>query len=158
MNSRDVEAAAKRLQGNIHNVKVTSSKTFSAMSGCDLFLKSENRQKTGSFKVRGAFNKLARLKEAGSTRPVIASSAGNHAQGVSYASAQLGMQATIVMPKSTPIAKVMATRGYGAEVVLAGDNYDECYEEALRIQQERGAVFIHPFDDEDVIAGQGTIA
>ncbi|MFR2885547.1 MAG: threonine ammonia-lyase [Merdibacter sp.] len=158
MNSRDVEAAAKRLQGNIHNVKVTSSKTFSAMSGCDLFLKSENRQKTGSFKVRGAFNKLARLKEAGSTRPVIASSAGNHAQGVSYASAQLGMQATIVMPKSTPIAKVMATRGYGAEVVLAGDNYDECYEEALRIQQERDAVFIHPFDDEDVIAGQGTIA
>ena len=158
MNSRDVEAAAKRLQGNIHNVKVTSSKTFSAMSGCDLFLKSENRQKTGSFKVRGAFNKLARLKEAGSTRPVIASSAGNHAQGVSYASAQLGMQATIVMPKSTPIAKVMATRGYGAEVVLAGDNYDECYEEELRIQQERDAVFIHPFDDEDVIAGQGTIA
>ena len=85
MNSKEVEMAAARLQGNIHNVKVTSSKTFSAMSGCDLFLKCENRQKTGSFKVRGAFNKLAKLKEEGKTNEVIASSAGNHAQGVRYA-------------------------------------------------------------------------
>ena len=158
MNSKEVEMAAARLQGNIHNVKVTSSKTFSAMSGCDLFLKCENRQKTGSFKVRGAFNKLAKLKEEGKTNEVIASSAGNHAQGVSYASSKLGMHATIVMPKSTPIAKVLATKGYGADVVLAGDNYDECYEEALRLQKEKKATFIHPFDDEDVIAGQGTIA
>ena len=158
MNSKEVEMAAARLQGNIHNVKVTSSKTFSAMSGCDLFLKCENRQKTGSFKVRGAFNKLAKLKEVGKTNEVIASSAGNHAQGVSYASSKLGMHATIVMPKSTPIAKVLATKGYGADVVLAGDNYDECYEEALRLQKEKKATFIHPFDDEDVIAGQGTIA
>ena len=158
MNSKEVEMAAARLQGNIHNVKVTSSKTFSAMSGCDLFLKCENRQKTGSFKVRGAFNKLAKLKEVGKTNEVIASSAGNHAQGVSYASSKLGMHATIVMPKSTPIAKVLATKGYGGDVVLAGDNYDECYEEALRLQKEKKATFIHPFDDEDVIAGQGTIA
>lgn len=158
MDCKDVEQAATRLYGNIHNVKVTSSRTFSAMSGCELFLKCENRQKTGSFKVRGAFNKLAKLKEEGFGGEVIASSAGNHAQGVSYASSKLGMHATIVMPKSTPIAKVLATQGYGAEVVLAGDCYDECYQEALRLQKEKDALFIHPFDDEDVIAGQGTIA
>ena len=158
MECKDVEQAAARLQGQIHNVKVTSSRTFSEMSSCQLFLKCENRQKTGSFKVRGAFNKLAKLKEEGKTSEVIASSAGNHAQGVSYAASKLGMHATIVMPKSTPIAKVLATKGYGADVVLAGDNYDECYQEALRLQEEKGATFIHPFDDEDVIAGQGTIA
>lgn len=158
MECKDVEQAAARLQGQIHNVKVTSSRTFSEMSNCQLFLKCENRQKTGSFKVRGAFNKLAKLKEEGKTSEVIASSAGNHAQGVSYAASKLGMHATIVMPKSTPIAKVLATKGYGADVVLAGDNYDECYQEALRLQEEKGATFIHPFDDEDVIAGQGTIA
>lgn len=158
MDCKDVEFAVERLRGNIHNVKVSSSKTFSQMSNCDLYLKCENRQKTGSFKVRGAFNKLAKLKEEGSVSKVIASSAGNHAQGVSYASSLLGIDATIVMPKSTPIAKVMATQGYGANVVLAGDNYDECYEEALRIQEEQQSMFIHPFNDEDVIAGQGTIA
>lgn len=158
MDCKDVEKAAKRLQGKIHNVKVTSSRTFSDMCGCELFLKCENRQKTGSFKVRGAFNKLAKLKAMGNCQEVIASSAGNHAQGVSYASQMLGLHATIVMPKSTPIAKVQATQGYGADVVLAGDNYDECYEEALRLQAEKQATFIHPFNDEDVIAGQGTIA
>ena len=158
MKSRDVEAAAQRLKEQIHNIHVSSSQTFSKMSGCELYLKCENRQKTGSFKVRGAYNKLAKLKEQGGCEHVIASSAGNHAQGVSYAGAMLGMHATIVMPKSTPIAKVSATKGYGAEVVLAGDNYDECYEAARKIQEETGAVFIHPFDDEDVIAGQGTIA
>ena len=158
MDCKDIEQAAQRLMGNIHNVKVTSSRTFSQMSGCDLYLKCENRQKTGSFKVRGAFNKLAKLKEEGKTTEVIASSAGNHAQGVSYASSLLGMHATIVMPKSTPIAKVSATQGYGADVVLAGDCYDECYQEALKLQKEKNATFIHPFDDEDVIAGQGTIA
>ncbi len=137
MECKDVEQAAARLQGQIHNVKVTSSRTFSEMSSCQLFLKCENRQKTGSFKVRGAFNKLAKLKEEGKTSEVIASSAGNHAQGVSYAASKLGMYATIVMPKSTPIAKVLATKGYGADVVLAGDNYDECYQEALRLLQRR---------------------
>ena len=111
MECKDVEQAAARLQGQIHNVKVTSSRTFSEMSSCQLFLKCENRQKTGSFKVRGAFNKLAKLKEEGKTSEVIASSAGNHAQGVSYAASKLGMHATIVMPKSTPIAKVLATKG-----------------------------------------------
>lgn len=158
MDCKEVEQAAKRLRGKIHNVKVTSSHTFSQMADCALYLKCENRQRTGSFKVRGAFNKLAKLKEEGFDGEVIASSAGNHAQGVSYASHLLGLHATIVMPKSTPIAKVLATQGYGAEVVLAGDCYDASYQEALRIQKEKDALFIHPFDDEDVIAGQGTIA
>ncbi len=158
MDYREVESAAHRLQPVIHNVRVTRSKTFSNMSGCDLYLKCENRQKTGSFKVRGAFNKLAKLKEEEGVENVIASSAGNHAQGVAYASKCLGIHATIVMPKSTPIAKVQATAGYGADVVLAGDCYDEAYAKAVELQKESGAVFIHPFDDEDVIAGQGTIA
>lgn len=158
MDYKDVEKAAKRLQNVIHNVQVTSSQTFSEMSDCALYLKCENRQKTGSFKVRGAYNKLAILKERENVKDVIASSAGNHAQGVAFASKCLGINATIVMPKSTPIAKVQATAGYGANVVLAGDCYDEAYAKAVEIQQEKGATFIHPFDDEDVIAGQGTIA
>lgn len=158
MDYKDVEKAATRLQNVIHNVQVTSSQTFSEMSDCALYLKCENRQKTGSFKVRGAYNKLAILKERENVKDVIASSAGNHAQGVAFASKCLGINATIVMPKSTPIAKVQATAGYGANVVLAGDCYDEAYAKAVEIQQEKGATFIHPFDDEDVIAGQGTIA
>lgn len=158
MDHKDVEKAAHRLKNVIHNIKVTSSQTFSEMSNCALYLKCENRQKTGSFKVRGAYNKLAILKEKENVKDVIASSAGNHAQGVAFASKCLGIHATIVMPKSTPIAKVQATSGYGANVVLAGDCYDEAYAKALEIQKETGATFIHPFDDEDVIAGQGTIA
>lgn len=158
MDYREVEQAAHRLAPVIHNVRVTKSQTFSDMSGCELYLKCENRQKTGSFKVRGAYNKLAKLKDEQGVTEVIASSAGNHAQGVAYASKCLGIHATIVMPKSTPIAKVQATAGYGAEVVLAGDCYDEAYAKAVSLQKESGAIFIHPFDDEDVIAGQGTIA
>ena len=158
MDYKDVEKAAQRLKNVIHNVQVTSSQTFSEMSDCKLYLKCENRQKTGSFKVRGAYNKLAILKERENVKDVIASSAGNHAQGVAYASKCLDIKATIVMPKSTPIAKVQATAGYGANVVLAGDCYDEAYAKAVEIQKEKGATFIHPFDDEDVIAGQGTIA
>lgn len=158
MDHKDVEKAAHRLKNVIHNVQVTSSQTFSEMSDCALYLKCENRQKTGSFKVRGAYNKLAILKERENVKDVIASSAGNHAQGVAFASKCLGINATIVMPKSTPIAKVQATSGYGANVVLAGDCYDEAYAKAVELQKEKGATFIHPFNDEDVIAGQGTIA
>ena len=157
MDEKAVEQAAHRLAPVIHNVRVTKSQTFSDMSGCELYLKCENRQKTGSFKVRGAYNKLALCKEQGICE-VIASSAGNHAQGVAYASKCLGIHATIVMPKSTPIAKVQATAGYGADVVLAGDCYDEAYAKALEIQAENQAVFIHPFDDLTVATGQGTIA
>lgn len=158
MDYKAIEEAAHRLKRVIHNVKVTRSNTFSEMSDCDLYLKCENRQKTGSFKVRGAYNTLAILKEEENVTDVIASSAGNHAQGVAFASKALGIHATIVMPKSTPIAKVQATAGYGADVVLAGDCYDEAYAKAVSLQKESGAVFIHPFNDERVIAGQGTIA
>jgi len=158
MELKDVEQAATRLHDVIHPIPVTTSKTFSAMSGAELYLKFENQQKTGSFKVRGAYNKIAKLAETGELKSVVASSAGNHAQGVAYASAQLGIKATIVMPRSTPIAKVSATEGYGAEVVLYGDCYDDAYNKAMEIQKETGAVFIHPFNDWDVAAGQGTIA
>lgn len=154
----DVERASARLHDVIHPIPVTSSKTFSAMSGADLYLKFENQQKTGSFKVRGAYNKIAKLAEEGKKSPVVASSAGNHAQGVAYASSQLGIKSTIVMPRSAPMAKVSATEGYGAEVVLSGDCYDDAYAKAMEIVKEQGATFIHPFNDIDVIAGQGTIA
>ena len=158
MDHKEIEDAALRLKDVVHNIKVTSSKTFSAMADCEIYLKCENRQKTGSFKVRGAFNKIAKLKESTDVKEVVASSAGNHAQGVAFASTSLGMKSTIVMPRTTPIAKISATEGYGANVVLYGQCYDDAYQKALQIQKENNAVFIHPFDDEDVIAGQGTIA
>lgn len=127
------------------------------MTGAEVFLKCENQQKTGSFKVRGAYNKIMKLYEAGGLKSVIASSAGNHAQGVAFAARQIGIPATICMPRSTPIAKVSATKGYGANVVLSGSCYDDAYAKAMEIVEETGATFIHPFDDEDVMAGQGTI-
>lgn len=158
MHLKEIEQAAARLGGVVHKTAVNSSRTFSEMSGAELYLKCENLQKTGSFKVRGAYNKIAGLAESGPLPPLIASSAGNHAQGVAYAAAAIGTKATIVMPRGTPIAKVTATEGYGAEVVLHGDCYDAAYEYAMELKEESGAVFIHPFDDEDVIAGQGTIS
>ena len=158
MESRDIEAAAARLQGKIHNIHVSSSQTFSKMSGCELYLKCENRQKTGSFKVRGAYNKLALLKERGGCTQVIASSAGNHAQGVAYAAQCYGVKAVIVMPTTTPLIKVERTKAYGAEVVLYGDVYDQACEKAYELAAEHGYTFIHPFDDLRVATGQGTIA
>ena len=157
MTIREIERAAAGLRDVIHSIPVSSSKTFSDMSGAELYMKCENLQKTGSFKVRGAYNKIARLAGEG-VREVVASSAGNHAQGVAFASTSLGVQSTIVMPRSAPLAKAAATEGYGARVLLYGDCYDEAYSKALEIQQETGAVFVHPFNDEDVVAGQGTIA
>ncbi|MCL2055855.1 MAG: threonine ammonia-lyase [Oscillospiraceae bacterium] len=127
------------------------------MSGAQIYLKYENQQKTGSFKIRGAFNKLACLTERGEIPDtVVASSAGNHAQGVAFAASLLGVRARIVMPKNAPIAKISATEGYGAQVLLHGGGYDDAYQKALEIADESGAVFIHAFDDADVIAGQGT--
>lgn len=155
---KNIEIAGSRLKGIIHTIPLGTSRTFSEMSGAELYLKYENQQKTGSFKVRGAYNKIAALIEKGEQPSmVIASSAGNHAQGVAFASSALGIKATIVMPRSTPIAKVSATEGYGANVVLYGDCYDDAYSKATEIQKDTGAVFIHPFDDLDVIAGQGTL-
>lgn len=155
---KDFEEAADRLKHVIHDIPLSTSCTFSEMTGAEVYLKYENQQKTGSFKVRGAYNKIMKRHAEGGLSAVVASSAGNHAQGVAFAASSVGVKSTIVMPRSTPIAKVSATQGYGAEVVLAGNIYDEAYAKACEICEQTGAEFIHPFDDEDVMAGQGTIA
>ncbi len=155
---KEIEDASARLKNVVHSIPLSSSKTFSAMSGAEVYLKYENQQKTGSFKVRGAYNKMMKMHEQSPLDAVVASSAGNHAQGVAFAANKIGIKATIVMPRSTPIAKVSATSSYGAHVVLHGSCYDDAYAKACEICENDGATFIHPFDDEDVIAGQGTIA
>ncbi len=152
-----IEDAAKRLANTIHKTSLDKSTTFSDMTGGEIYLKFENQQKTGSFKIRGASNKIASLVEKGEIKCAVASSAGNHAQGTAYASKVHGIPSIICMPKSTPIAKVEATKGYGAKVVLHGDCYDDAYNKAIEIAKEEGATFIHPFDDLEVMAGQGTI-
>lgn len=153
----DIVLAGERLRPIIHRTELDLSATFSAMTGATVYLKCENRQKTGSFKIRGATNKLSAMVARGEKKPVVASSAGNHAQGVAYAAKMLGVPATIVMPKAAPIAKVQATEGYGAKVVLCGDCYDDAYAEACRICKEEGAEFLHPYNDLEVMAGQGTL-
>lgn len=153
----EIEKAAERLKGTIHRTGIEKSTTFSEMTGGEIYLKFENQQKTGSFKIRGASNKIAALIERNEITSGVASSAGNHAQGVAYASHVHKIPATIVMPKSTPIAKVSATQGYGAKVVLHGDCYDDAYKKAVEIQENEGATFLHPYDDLEVMAGQGTI-
>ena len=153
-----IKLAARRLSGVLHHTELDLSATFSQMTGGNIYLKCENRQKTGAFKLRGASNKIAAMVERGERRPVVASSAGNHAQGVAYAARSFGIPATIVMPKAAPLAKVQATEGYGAKVVLCGDCYDDAYAEALRICEAEGAAFLHPYNDPEVIAGQGTLA
>ena len=155
---RDFERAAKRLEGIVHKTELVCSSTFSNMAGGEVWLKCENRQKTGSFKIRGAANKIGALVERGEVKAVVASSAGNHAQGVAFAAHSHGLPATIVTPKAAPIAKVQATEGYGARVVLYGDCYDEAFGRAMEICESEGATFLHPFDDYEVMAGQGTVA
>lgn len=150
-------AARETLRPVIRETPLIYSEVFSEECGNRVFIKPENLQVTGAFKIRGAYNKISQLSETEKSKGVIASSAGNHAQGVALASKLLGVRATIVMPKTTPIIKVEATRSHGANVVLAGDCYDEAYEEALRLQKEQDSIFIHPFDDLVVIEGQGTI-
>ena len=153
----DIKDAKERISPLLHHTEIDHSSTFSAMTGGSVYLKCENRQKTGSFKIRGASNKLAILAEQGFKNPVVASSAGNHAQGVAYASSLLGIPATIVMPMAAPIAKVQATSRYGAKVVLHGSCYDEAYAKACEICESDNAEFIHPYNDDAVIAGQGTL-
>jgi len=157
LSMKDIEQAAVRLKGVLHKTPLERSETFSKMAGCEVYLKYENLQKTGSFKIRGAYNKISELIEQGKTDSVVASSAGNHAQGVAFAANKLGIKSTIVMPKTTPIAKVKAAEDYGATVCLHGNYYDDSYARAMEIQQETGAEFVHPFNDLSVIAGQGTI-
>jgi threonine dehydratase len=140
-----------------HTTPLDRSRTFSQMAGCDVYLKLENMQKTGSFKIRGAYNKIRSLTAEEKACGVIAASAGNHAQGVASAASAAGTRATIVMPEVAPLAKIIATRGYGAEVVLSGTVYDEAFDKALELQKCSGKTFIHAFNDNAVIAGQGTV-
>ncbi|NOK02170.1 MULTISPECIES: threonine ammonia-lyase [Myxococcus] len=155
----DIQAARERLRSAIRPTPCPQSDYFTERTECAaVFFKLENLQRTGAFKERGALNKLLTLSEDERRRGVIAASAGNHAQGVAYHARRLGVSATIVMPERTPLIKVSRTRDdYGARVVLKGTNYDEAYAEALRIQKAEDRVFIHPFNDAHVIAGQGTI-
>jgi len=154
----DVQAAAKVLEGNIERTELARSRTLSAITGADVWIKFENRQFTAAFKERGALNKLSKLTADEKRRGVIAASAGNHAQGVAYHARRLGIPATIVMAETTPFNKVEHTRDHGARVMLEGLIFDEAKDYALKLAEKEGLVFIHPFDDADIIAGQGTIA
>lgn len=153
----DMRMAQNRISSVLENTNLIKSRPLSEEYDCNVFLKPENLQTTGAFKIRGAFNKISQLSDEEKKRGLVASSAGNHAQGVAYASQMLGVESTIVMPRTTPLIKVESTRGYGANVVLCGDCYDDAYAEAKRLELENGFTFIHPFDDMDVITGQGTI-
>ena len=154
----DIERAAERLRGHILETPCVESRTLSQIVGAQVFLKFENLQFTASFKERGACNKLAQLTPEERARGVIAMSAGNHAQGVAYHAQRLGVRAVIVMPRFTPDVKVERTRGFGAEVVLHGDTLDEARTHARELAQSQSLVFVHPYDDEAVAAGQGTLA
>ncbi len=153
----DIQAALTRIRADIRVSPCTHSETFSSLTNNEIFLKLDNQQRTGAFKERGALNKLLMLTSEERSRGVIAASAGNHAQGVSYHAGRHGVRARIVMPLPTPLTKVSATRTYGAEVVLHGTNYDEAYEEAVKQSQQDCLTLIHAFDDDAVIAGQGTL-
>ncbi|ELY68096.1 threonine ammonia-lyase [Natrinema versiforme] len=154
----DIEAARERIADVVHRTPLDTSRTFADMSGAaSVGLKLENVQRTGSFKIRGAYNEMAQLSDAEREAGVISSSAGNHAQGVALAGDLLDIETTIVVPEVTPAAKIEATRGYGAEVVVEGDIYERSYEYALERAAETGETFVHPFDDEAIVAGQGTI-
>ncbi|MFN8910160.1 MAG: threonine ammonia-lyase [Betaproteobacteria bacterium] len=154
----DVQAAAAVLDGHVVATPCLPSRTLSEVTGAQVWLKFENHQFTASFKERGALNKLASLNATQRAAGVIAVSAGNHAQGVAYHARRLGIPAVIVMPRTTPHVKVERTRGHGAEVILAGDGFDEAKAQAMAVMQSRGLTLVHPYDDPLVMAGQGTIA
>jgi len=153
----DIQAALSRIRGSIYLSPCARSETFSQLTGNDVYLKLDNLQRTGAFKERGALNKLLTLNGDERARGVIAASAGNHAQGVAYHAGRHGIRAQICMPLTTPLIKVSATRAYGAEVVLHGANYDEVYGEAVKRSTEQGLTLVHAFDDDAIIAGQGTL-
>jgi threonine dehydratase len=153
----DVRAARDRIGDVVRETPVDYSHTFSERTGADIHLKLENFQRTGAFKIRGALNKVRLLDEAEREAGVVTASAGNHAQGVALAATTEGVDAKVVMPEQAPISKIKATRGYGAEVVLAGADYDAAAEHAHRIEREEDRTYIHAFDDYEVMAGQGTI-
>ena len=153
----DVQAARERIRDALYLSPCARTETLSRVTGTQAFLKLDNLQMTGAYKERGALNKLLTLGEPERARGLIAASAGNHAQAVAYHAGRLGVLATIVMPETTPIMKVANTRSHGARVVLFGSSFDEAYSEARRMEREEGLTFVHPFDDEVVIAGQGTL-
>lgn len=157
MNLERIEAAAHSISDSIKTSQLVYSAALSRLCGNEIYLKLENSQMTGSFKERGALNRILSLNDTERSRGVVAASAGNHGQGVAFHAALRGIRAEIWMPRSTPLVKVTATRGYGAEVVLHGANYDEAYEAAIERCRQQNSSFLHAFDDEDVIAGQGTI-
>jgi threonine dehydratase len=152
-----IRAARERIRGRVYESPCAFSQTLSQLTGNRVWLKLENLQMTGSFKERGALNRILTLSKEEAAHGVIAASAGNHAQAVSYHATKHGIRAQICMPLSTPLVKVTQTRNYGAEVILFGDSYDDAYQEACRRQTEYGFTFLHAFNNEDVIAGQGTI-
>src|SRR5260221_1329872 len=153
----DIQSALRRIRSSIYLSPCARSETFSESTGNQVYLKLDNLQRTGSFKERGALNKLLLLSPEERGQGVIAAAGGNHAQGVAYHAGKLGIRAQICMPLTTPLIKVSATRGYGADVILHGANYDEAYEESVRRSQAEHLAFVHAFDDDAVIAGQGTI-
>jgi threonine dehydratase len=153
-----IKAAAERLKGHIERTPMRHSRTLSEITGAEVWVKFENQQFTAAYKERGALNRLLQLTPDERKRGVIAASAGNHAQGLAYHGARLGIPVTIVMPRGTPFVKVEQTRGYGAEVVIDGDSYDDASIFATKMAEDRGLVFVHPFNDIEVMAGQGTIA
>src|ERR1700761_2260773 len=153
----DIVAARELLSDVISPTPLLYSRVLSELAGGPVYLKCENLQRTGSFKVRGAYTRIARLTDAERAKGVVAASAGNHAQGVAFAAGLLGASATVVMPERAPLPKVAATAGYGAEVILHGASVEDALEEALRFSERTGAVFIHPFDHPDIVAGQGTL-
>jgi threonine dehydratase len=155
--SDDVVAAREILRDVISPTPVLNSRALSELIGGPVYLKAENLQRTGSFKIRGGYVRLARLADAERAHGVVAASAGNHAQGVALAASMLETSATVVMPERAPLPKVQATRAYGADVILHGDSVEEAMEEALRVAARTGAVFIHPFNHPDIVAGQGTL-
>jgi threonine dehydratase len=154
----DILAARDRLQGHIERTPCRRSRTLSEITGANVWVKFENLQFTAAYKERGALNKLLQLTDAEKKRGVIAASAGNHSQGLAYHAARLGIPVTIVMPRGTPFVKVQQTRAPGAEVVIDGDGYDEASAHAMTLRDDRDLVFVHPFNDLDVMAGQGTVA
>ena len=153
----ELKLAAKRLKGTARHTEIIPSPVLSEMTGHEILLKPENLQVTGSFKIRGAYNKIASLTEEQIARGIVTASAGNHAQGVALAATSMGIKSVVCMPDGAPIMKVESTKRLGAEVELVKGTYDDAHDRAVELQQETGMTFIHPYDDELVIAGQGTI-
>src|SRR5574337_250953 len=153
----DIRRAAQRLSGVLLKTELIPSPAFGQLAGCQVWIKPENLQVTGSYKIRGAYNKISLLSAEQKHKGLIAASAGNHAQGVAYAANKAGVRATIVMPNTTPLIKINATKDYGVTVILEGNYYDEAHAKARALEAEHGYTFIHPFDDWDIIAGQGTL-